>query len=122
MENEYIIPYLKNDNYDKGIKNGFSAVLEEVCKEYNIEVSGAETAESAQDIYSDTYGKFILLLFVSIILSTIIRASTEKNSKRNIIKLIYIISVGILSFIILVPLAVDSTTPIWGWRSVGKPG
>ena len=61
----------------------------------------AETAESAQDIYSDTYGKFILLLFVSIILSTIIRASTEKNSKRNIIKLIYIISVGILSFIIL---------------------
>ena len=42
IQDQYIIPYLKNDNYDEGIKNGFSAILEEVCKEYNIEISEAQ--------------------------------------------------------------------------------
>ena len=27
IQDQYIIPYLKNDNYDEGIKNGFSAIL-----------------------------------------------------------------------------------------------
>ena len=28
IQDQYIIPYLKNDNYDEGIKNGFSAITE----------------------------------------------------------------------------------------------
>ena len=36
IQDTYIIPYLKNNNYDEGIKNGFSAVLQEVSNEYGI--------------------------------------------------------------------------------------
>jgi len=38
IQDKYIIPYLKNDNYNEGIKNGFSAVLKEVCKEHHLKV------------------------------------------------------------------------------------
>ena len=40
----YIIPYLKNDDWDNGIKNGFNAILEEVSAEYDITVDGSIAA------------------------------------------------------------------------------
>lgn len=39
IQDEYIIPYLRNDNYNEGIKNGFSAVLQEVIEEYGITIN-----------------------------------------------------------------------------------
>ena len=39
IQDDYIIPYLKNNDWNNGIKNGFNAVLQEVYKEYNIEGS-----------------------------------------------------------------------------------
>lgn len=38
IQDEYIIPYLKQNDWNNGIKNGFSAILNEVSKEYNVEV------------------------------------------------------------------------------------
>ena len=43
IQDEYIIPYLKKNDWNDGIKNGFSAFLEIVANEYNVEV-GAQTA------------------------------------------------------------------------------
>ncbi len=50
-QDEYIIPYLKQNKGDDGIKNGFSAILEVVANEYNVDV-GAETAIATE--YTET--------------------------------------------------------------------
>lgn len=42
IQDNYIIPYLKEDNFNEGIKNGFNAVLTEVENEYGITIDGAE--------------------------------------------------------------------------------
>lgn len=39
IQDEYIIPYLRNNNYNEGIKNGFNAVLQELTVEYGIEIN-----------------------------------------------------------------------------------
>ena len=36
IQDEYIIPYLKENNFNNGIRNGFNAVLKEVENEYGI--------------------------------------------------------------------------------------
>lgn len=42
IQDEYIIPYLKENNFNDGIRNGFNAVLKEVENEYGITIEGAE--------------------------------------------------------------------------------
>lgn len=42
MQDEYIIPYLRNDNFDEGIKNGYSAFLKEVAEEYGVSITGMQ--------------------------------------------------------------------------------
>ena len=64
IQDEYIIPYLKNNNYDEGIKNGFSAVLKEICEEYNITVSGAETARMGQSNIDNKTDQLILTIML----------------------------------------------------------
>lgn len=44
MQDEYIIPYLREDEFDQGIKNGYSAFLKEVADEYNVTITGSENA------------------------------------------------------------------------------
>lgn len=44
MQDEYIIPYLKSNNFDEGIKNGYSAFLKEVADEYGVTITGSEKA------------------------------------------------------------------------------
>ena len=44
MQDEYIIPYLKQNNFDEGIKNGYSAFLKEVADEYGVTITGSEKA------------------------------------------------------------------------------
>ncbi len=33
------VPYLRNNNYDEGIRNGFSAILSEITREYDINIT-----------------------------------------------------------------------------------
>lgn len=47
IQDEYIIPYLKNNNWNEGIRNGFNAILEEVSNEYGVSIEGAEVVEQA---------------------------------------------------------------------------
>jgi len=39
IQDQYIIPYLKHNKWDEGIKNGFDAIILEMCEEYNISVT-----------------------------------------------------------------------------------
>lgn len=43
IQDKYIIPYLKNNNYNEGIKNGFSAILQEVSNEYGVKIEEQQT-------------------------------------------------------------------------------
>ena len=54
IQDTYIIPYLKNNNYNDGIKNGFNAILNEVTNEYQITISGREDATTALNSTSTT--------------------------------------------------------------------
>ena len=40
----YVVPYFKDNNWNDGIRNGFNAILDEVCQEYNITIDGLESA------------------------------------------------------------------------------
>ena len=48
IQDEYIIPYLKENNWNEGIRNGYSKILEEVANEYQVDV-GEITAVSNKD-------------------------------------------------------------------------
>ena len=63
IQDEYIIPYLKDDNYDEGIKNGFSAVLSEVANEYNVTIDGQiNPVAGASDSMFGTDSVYMVLL------------------------------------------------------------
>ena len=65
IQDEYIIPYLKDDNYDEGIKNGFSAVLSEVANEYDITIDGQiDPVAGASDSIFGTDNIFVILLSI----------------------------------------------------------
>lgn len=66
MQDEYIIPYLRNDEWDKGVLNGFNAFLKEVCQYYEIDcdviVEEAKIGTSKEDMIAG----IITLIFVVI--------------------------------------------------------
>lgn len=39
IQDEYILPYLRQNQYSKGIQNGFNALAQIVAKEYNVNIS-----------------------------------------------------------------------------------
>lgn len=98
IQDEYIIPYLRDDNYDEGIKNGFSAILQEVCKEYDITISGAITAKTVKSRTLDS-GLLEIIIFCSLIISMIIKKCTENmyGKTRLIVKTVYMILLTIVS-------------------------
>ena len=48
MQDTYIIPLLKEDKFDEGIKNGYTAFLQEVSTVYDVTITG-DTAVSYED-------------------------------------------------------------------------
>lgn len=68
----YMIPYLKDNLWDQGVVNGFDAVIQEICKEYQVEIecnapkSYASAADDAGD-GSETVMWGILAVLVLII-------------------------------------------------------
>lgn len=72
---EYMIPYLKDDRWDEGLVNGFDAVVQEICKEYDVEVemneptrfkSSDQSSGSSSGI--DAEGMFYIILLVIILI------------------------------------------------------
>lgn len=65
IQDEYIIPYLKDNNWNEGIRNGYSKILEEVSKEYEVDV-GTITANKAE-ISDESYNQNIIEILVIVI-------------------------------------------------------
>ena len=71
MQDEYIIPYLKENKFDEGIKNGYSAFLKEVADEYGVTISGSENAtKTSTNVATGRIIQIIMLIiFIIIILA-----------------------------------------------------
>lgn len=99
IQDEYIIPYLKQNNWNDGIKNGFNAFLEIVANEYNVEV-GAQSAtaiEYTQENNDDSFTKAFMIPFISVFVGAILGLLEKmKLIKKNSLKII-----GVIYFIIL---------------------
>lgn len=100
IQDGYIIPYLKDDNWNEGVRNGYSKVLEEVSNEYGVDVGeiNAVEVDGEANIVSSIMSFVIIIgcpvifglgkkvrigvLIVDIIaiLVTIVLAGTIKNS------------------------------------------
>ena len=60
----YIMPYLKNGNWEDGIKNGYSAYYKEICDYYNVD-SSELVVEDARYMTSN-YKSYIILAIIFI--------------------------------------------------------
>lgn len=98
IQDEYIIPYLKNNNWNQGIKNGFNAILKIVADEYNIDV-GTQKAAKVED--SRNYEGIIApILFISVmVVSGILGMTSGKLYKKKKINLFMVIMIYIVFFL-----------------------
>lgn len=106
IQDEYIIPYLKQNDWNNGIKNGFSAILNEVSKEYNVEV-GTKKVTSAKNMTNNQSISYIVTSFsgfgipiISFIIGRILKKKNFKKGRKLLIFGIYIIIVGIVNYFI----------------------
>lgn len=109
IQDEYIIPYLRQDNWNDGIRNGFSAILNIVADEYSVEV-GAETAVTGESLSDYEMTPFSIVGFTvmplvsvifGVIISTLEKMKKIKKKKKVVVSTIYmIITIGITVLII----------------------
>lgn len=95
IQDEYMIPYLKQNNWDDGIKNGFSAIVNEIEKEYNVSV-GTEKVHVAETIIESVLSGLISL---SLFLTIIVKILTINKKHSKLIKTIYLSLLAIITFI-----------------------
>ena len=91
FQDEYIIPYLKDDNWNEGIINGYDAFYKEIVTLNNLDLEYAEPIDGSTEGTIDTdlpiFIVFILFYFIpfsSIIFGTIIRRTRKKTKKKYI--------------------------------------
>lgn len=116
-QDQYIIPYLSEDRWDKGIKNGYNAFVQKICEDY--EITDLEIEEVTVLPVDDTYEYaenddfptactlgfiFGLVLAIAFDIKPIKKGSKTKKS----VFIIIVILLNILSILILSKVA--STT------------
>ena len=99
IQDNYMIPYFKEDNWQDGIKNGYNAILSEVEKEYDVTVEGSTSPVKGED--NDTNFSSIAFSFMLITIMIIIPLCNKKV-RRVIAVLAGISSVGSLILAMMV--------------------
>ena len=87
IQDEYMIPYYKNNNFDEGILNGYKALFKEVAEEYNYDASDVNPISiSSDEDEDDALIDFLAYLLVGKFIFTIIVFGMELETfalKRN---------------------------------------
>ena len=99
IQDNYMIPYFKEDNWQDGIKNGYNAILSEVEKEYDVTVEGSTSPVKGEN--NDTSFSSIAFSFMLITIMIIIPLCNKK-ARRVIAVLAGISSVGSLILAMMV--------------------
>ena len=77
IQDDYLLPYLRQNDYSSGIKNTFDAIATEVCKEYNMKVPDGVLATPAEEDDSD----WIYIAIIGGIITVLIIASSAGKNK-----------------------------------------
>lgn len=80
MQDTYIIPLLREDKFDAGIKNGYNAFLQAVAEVYNVSITG-ETAVSYEDAEGDA---FVICMVIGVVLSCLSSIFLLKKKKPRL--------------------------------------
>ena len=102
----YFMPYLKNAEWDNGIKNGYSAFYKLICNYYDIDSSSMEV-HTGKDIL--TKYKFPIILFIIWLCTTtgyIFCKSFKKLFNHQPLNLIDFIIFGVSLFINIIALSI----------------
>lgn len=80
IQDNYMIPYYKENNWQEGIKNGYNAILEEVKQEYSISVDGSiEPVKGKNDDIQNFNSGVISFIFIA---SMVIVPLFDKKAKK----------------------------------------
>ena len=60
----FVVPYLKDDKWDDGVRNGFNAILQEVCEEYDVKIDGLEQAKDVDHFENIQYLTAFIVLVI----------------------------------------------------------
>lgn len=83
----YFLPYLKNDNWDEGIKNGYSSFYKLICNYYNINSDGMQVYNGNDIINKYKIPLLVLTIWLVMVIGNkfseyfykLIRQRSEKN-------------------------------------------
>lgn len=88
IRDEYMIPYLKNNDWNNGIKNGYDAIYSEIVKQNNLDIEYTEP----KIIDGKDSGIYIFLsLITGIFLGFIARATNKKEKVTMCYFIVFIV-------------------------------
>lgn len=83
LQDTYIIPLLRENEFDAGIKNGYSAFLQEVAAVYDVSITG-ETAVSYEDEDDGDSPAIIICIIIAVVLSSLCRVFFLKKKDPHL--------------------------------------
>ena len=102
FRDEYMIPYLKENNWDDGIKNGYDAFYKEIVTLNNLNIDYTEPVNDNTESYVDNEEKVAVYLCITIFSGAIpaIIIKESQKEKRKKYTIIYFIILGVASIIV----------------------
>lgn len=91
FQDEYIIPYLKENDWDNGIKNGYDAFYAEIVEKNNLSVNYNKPVNTYSNANSISIYLLPIALTLAIIIGTIIKNSKNIEKSVGIILIIWTI-------------------------------
>lgn len=99
IQDEYMIPYLKENKWDEGIRNGFNAFLDVIVNDYGITIT-KESPVVATDTTKTTAPSISFFgIVVAMILGSILRIRGISTPAKWLLAIGYLTIFGIISFI-----------------------
>ncbi len=103
-QDEYIIPYLKDDNWNEGIKNGYAAFYKKICDYYQIATSESPIKVDDKEKKSDS--EFALGIIVAISYGVLLgvlwenwRGKKKKTRKYHPFMFAFILNILMIIFV-----------------------
>ena len=78
FQDEYIIPYLKNNNWDEGIKNGYDAFYKEIVTLNNLNVEYNEPVYNSEYVDEDYFESSSILIYLGAFIGAILGTKIKK--------------------------------------------
>lgn len=88
IRDEYMIPYLRDDDWNNGIKNGYDAIYSEIVKQNNLNIDYTEPVNPNND---DEIIYLIISLIIGIVIGLIARSMKYKNIFTTVYGIVFLI-------------------------------